>query len=58
MSEYKNKHLISQGAPDGFDLDRCPVYQAYLKKCEEDSLKEQMRNELQEDVNVYYQAVK
>lgn len=51
---YKDKHLINQGAPDSFDLDNCPIYQEFLSKCDKDRLKQQMKNELTGDINEYF----
>jgi hypothetical protein len=55
MSNYKDKHLIDGSAPDHVDLDDCPVYQAYLKQCDEARLKQQMQDELKGDINEYFE---
>lgn len=46
---YKDKDYIDASPPDGFDLDNCPVYQAWLAKQNEDSLKAQMSDILREN---------
>lgn len=51
---YKDKHLIDDGAPDGLDLDDDPVYQQFLKDQDEARLKQQMRDELNGDIDEYY----
>lgn len=53
MNDYENKHLINQGPPDDFDLDDCPVYQAYMAKCDQERIKQQMRDELNQDIQEF-----
>lgn len=55
---YKDKHLIDQAAPDGFDLDKCPVYKAYIAKCNEDILKQQIKEQINGPVDDYYKTTK
>ncbi len=44
---YKYKHLIDDSAPDGLDLDGCPVYQEYLKSACEDAIKQKVKQILE-----------
>ncbi len=44
---YEDKHLIDDSAPDGLDLDECPVYQEHLKSTCEDLIKEKVKQILE-----------
>lgn len=50
---YENKHLEDQGAPDGFDSQDCPLYQAYIHK---KNIKQQIKQILENDDDGLRQA--
>lgn len=53
---YKDKDYIDGSAPDGFDLDECPVYQQWLKDQSEASLKQQLSEIMGDENDTLYKV--
>ena len=51
---YKDKDYIDGSAPDDFDLDKCPVYQQWLKDQNEASLKQQLAEVMGDENDTLY----
>lgn len=46
---YKDKDYIDGSAPDGFDLDKCPVYQAEMAKLKQDKIRADLKQIMEQD---------
>lgn len=47
MSDYKNKDYFD--CSTDVDLDQCPVYQAWLTKCRQESIKQQIKEVIENE---------
>lgn len=47
MNDYENKDYLD--CSTDVDLDQCPVYQAWLAKCNQDRIKQQIKEVLHDN---------
>jgi len=47
MSDYEDKDYLD--CSTDVDLDQCPIYQAWLAKCSQESIKQQIKEVIEND---------